>query len=126
VTLAEVTGLDGRDGALEAVSWRRAGEEVRRPARQLFLFIGADPNTGWLAGSEIGLDAKRFVTPPRSVGRSVASIAFLSAATCRRSAARNGCRVAPRAFSHGDRDPLHGAAPHVVDREDARPTRAGA
>jgi thioredoxin reductase (NADPH) len=29
--------------------------------RHLFLFIGADPETGWLAGCGIGLDAKGFV-----------------------------------------------------------------
>jgi thioredoxin reductase (NADPH) len=29
--------------------------------RHLFLFIGADPNTNWLAGSGVELDAKGFV-----------------------------------------------------------------
>jgi hypothetical protein len=38
-----------------------AREEVRRPIRHLFLFIGADPNTDWLSGSGIRLDAKGFV-----------------------------------------------------------------
>ena len=37
------------------------GEEVRRPVRHLFLFIGADPNTDWLAGSGVALDPKGFV-----------------------------------------------------------------
>jgi thioredoxin reductase (NADPH) len=48
---------------LEAIRWRPRGNgaEVRRPVRHLFLFIGADPNTDWLAGSGIGLDAKGFV-----------------------------------------------------------------
>jgi len=63
VTRAEVSGLEGRDGALEAIRWRRHGatEEIRRPIRHLFLFIGASPNTDWLAGSGIALDAKGFV-----------------------------------------------------------------
>jgi thioredoxin reductase (NADPH) len=63
VTQAEVTGLEGHDGMLEAVRWRQdaSGKEVRRPLRHLFLFIGADPNTDWLAGSGIALDAKGFV-----------------------------------------------------------------
>jgi thioredoxin reductase (NADPH) len=63
VTRAQVTGLEGRDGMLEAIRWRRRnnGEDVRRPIRHLFLFIGADPNTDWLAGSGIALDAKGFV-----------------------------------------------------------------
>jgi len=58
-----VTGLEGRDGMLEAIRWRRgaSGEEVRRPIQHLFLFIGAEPNTDWLAGSGIALDAKGFV-----------------------------------------------------------------
>ena len=34
---------------------------MRRPMRHLFLFIGADPNTGWLAGSSVALDEKGFV-----------------------------------------------------------------
>jgi len=63
VTRAAVSGLEGRDGMLEAVRWRHgaSGEEVRRPIRHLFLFIGADPNTDWLAGSGVALDAKGFV-----------------------------------------------------------------
>jgi hypothetical protein len=27
----------------------RSGEDLRRPVRHLFLFIGADPNTDWLS-----------------------------------------------------------------------------
>jgi thioredoxin reductase (NADPH) len=58
-----VTGLEGRDGMLEAIRWRRgaSGEEVRRPIQHLFLFIGAEPNTDWLAGSGVAVDAKGFV-----------------------------------------------------------------
>lgn len=63
VTRAEVSALEGRDGALEAIRWRRRGatEEVRRPIRHLFLFIGAAPNTDWLAGSGVALDPRGFV-----------------------------------------------------------------
>jgi thioredoxin reductase (NADPH) len=48
---------------LEATRWRRgaSGEEVRRPIRHLFLFIGAEPNTDWLSGSGVALDGKGFV-----------------------------------------------------------------
>ena len=62
-TQAEVSGLEGRDGMLEAIRWRRgtSGEEVRRPIRHLFLFIGAEPNTDWLSGSGVALDPKGFV-----------------------------------------------------------------
>src|SRR3954452_1080546 len=63
VTGAEVSGLEGSDGILEAIRWRRRGseEEVRRSIRHLFLFIGAEPNTNWLSGSGVALDAKGFV-----------------------------------------------------------------
>jgi len=63
LTRTSVTGLEGHDGMLEAIRWRRgaSGEEVRRPIQHLFLFIGAEPNTDWLAGSGIALDAKGFV-----------------------------------------------------------------
>jgi thioredoxin reductase (NADPH) len=63
ITRAQVSALEGRDGMLEAIRWRQAasGEEKRRPIRHLFLFIGADPNTNWLAGSGVALDAKGFV-----------------------------------------------------------------
>jgi thioredoxin reductase (NADPH) len=63
VTGAEISDLESRDGALESISWRRAGsaEQACRPVRHLFLFIGAEPNTDWLAGSAVDLDAKGFV-----------------------------------------------------------------
>jgi thioredoxin reductase (NADPH) len=61
VTQAQISGLEGTNGTLEAVRWKRAsGEEVRRPIRHLFLFIGADPNGGWLSGC-VKLDPKGFV-----------------------------------------------------------------
>jgi len=63
LTRTSVTGLEGHDGILEAIRWRRgaSGEEVRRPIQHLFLFIGAEPNTDWLSGSGVALDAKGFV-----------------------------------------------------------------
>jgi thioredoxin reductase (NADPH) len=61
LTQTQVSGLEGANGMLEAVRWRRNGVEVRRPIRHIFNFIGADPNTDWLAGSGIALDPKGFV-----------------------------------------------------------------
>jgi thioredoxin reductase (NADPH) len=62
LTNTTVTGLEGRDGMLEAIRWRRGTEEEARHAIQhLFLFIGAQPNTDWLSGSGVGLDRKGFV-----------------------------------------------------------------
>jgi thioredoxin reductase (NADPH) len=70
VTHAQVTGLEGADGLLEAVRWRVGGAtaETRRPIQHLFLFIGASPNTDWLSGSAIALDAKGFVLTGDAAG----------------------------------------------------------
>ena len=59
----EVTELEGSEGRLTAISWRcrQSGGIVSRPIRHLFLFIGAEPNTDWLAGSGVALDPKGFV-----------------------------------------------------------------
>jgi len=66
----EVSALEGRDGALEAVRWRHrpSGKEERRPLRHLFLFIGADPNTAWLSESDLALDEKGFVRTGADLG----------------------------------------------------------
>ena len=62
VTQAQITALEGQTNRLEAVHWRLAtGEEIRRPMRHLFLFIGASPNTQWLDSSQVALDPKGFV-----------------------------------------------------------------
>ncbi|CAN5421208.1 FAD-dependent oxidoreductase [soil metagenome] len=70
VTSAEITALEGANGKLEAVRWTRqpSKEEVRQEIQHLFLFIGADPNTDWLAQSGIVLDAKGFVLTGRDAG----------------------------------------------------------
>jgi thioredoxin reductase (NADPH) len=63
VTLAEVTGLEGTEGNLETVRWRNraSNQETARAISHLFLFIGADPNTDWLAQCDVALDEKGFV-----------------------------------------------------------------
>jgi thioredoxin reductase (NADPH) len=63
VTQAHVTALEGSDGMLNAIRWRRGGTEaeMHRAIGHLFLFIGAEPNTDWLAGSGVALDEKGFV-----------------------------------------------------------------
>jgi thioredoxin reductase (NADPH) len=40
----------------------------------VFLFIGADPNTDWLTGSGIALDAKGFVLTGKDAGGSSAAL----------------------------------------------------
>lgn len=62
LTRTQISGLEGSDGALEAVRWRNGdGVETRRPVRHLFSFIGVDPNTEWLADTGAALDEKGFV-----------------------------------------------------------------
>ena len=64
ITLLPFTEVCALHGArhLEAVSWRNreTGEEDRQPVSNLFLMIGAVPNTGWLNGC-VDVDQKGFV-----------------------------------------------------------------
>jgi thioredoxin reductase (NADPH) len=59
---SEVVAVHG-DGRLDAVTWHDHGtdRDVRQDAAGLFLMIGAEPHTGWLAGSGVDLDDKGFV-----------------------------------------------------------------
>jgi thioredoxin reductase (NADPH) len=69
VTRASISGLEGSDGILQTVRYRQAaGEEKSDPIRHLFLFIGAEPNTDWLAGAGIALDPKGFVLTGADAG----------------------------------------------------------
>jgi thioredoxin reductase (NADPH) len=61
LTRTEISALQGTNGALEAVCWRNGSGETCRPIRHVFNFIGADPNTDWLAGTDIALDPKGFI-----------------------------------------------------------------
>ena len=60
-----------RRGQLSHVRWRntRTGEEQDKPIRNLFLFIGADPATAWLADCGVAMDAKGFVRTGAAVPR---------------------------------------------------------
>jgi thioredoxin reductase (NADPH) len=60
----EVVALEGGPGSsLERVRWRSrlSGEESAADIRNLFLFVGADPATGWLDGCGVTLDRAGFV-----------------------------------------------------------------
>ena len=74
---AEIAGLEGaREGSLERVRWRSrlAPEENRFDTRNLFLFVGADPATGWLEGCGVKVDRAGFVVTGAHNGASPASI----------------------------------------------------
>jgi thioredoxin reductase (NADPH) len=59
----EISKIDGTGGQLQAVTVhdRANGSDRQLPARFLFSFIGAEPNTDWLVASGLKLDARGFV-----------------------------------------------------------------
>ena len=60
----EITELHGdATRGLEAVTWRdrQSGAQGRHALRNVFLFVGADPETGWLEGCGVAVDAHGFV-----------------------------------------------------------------
>ena len=70
-TQTAVTRLHGNPTAgLEAVSWQQEGVEATRPVRHLFLFAGADPETEWLEGCGVRVDANGFVLTGATEGHS--------------------------------------------------------
>jgi thioredoxin reductase (NADPH) len=64
LTQTEIVDIRGsQDSGLESVTWRsgHSGREDTRPIRNVFLFLGADPSTGWLADCGVELDPNGFV-----------------------------------------------------------------
>jgi len=60
----EVIALEGiEDASLERVRWRSrlSGDDSTTNIRNLFLFVGADPATGWLEGCGVMVDRGGFV-----------------------------------------------------------------
>jgi thioredoxin reductase (NADPH) len=62
-TRAEIAALEGDENGLQSLRIRdlRSGDEASYPVRRVFLFIGAEPNTGWLGGSGVAVDHNGFV-----------------------------------------------------------------
>jgi len=68
LTRTEIAGLTGtRETGLESVKWRNRDtrREDTRPIRNVFMFLGADPETGWLEGCDVAIDEKGFVKTGR-------------------------------------------------------------
>jgi thioredoxin reductase (NADPH) len=64
LTRTEIVGLAGMTGShLDGVRWRQAetGQETELPIRNVFLFVGVEPATGWLRECGVALDAEGFV-----------------------------------------------------------------
>jgi thioredoxin reductase (NADPH) len=74
----EVVALEGTpEASLERVRWRSrlSGEDLTLEIRNLFLFVGADPATGWLDGCGVAVDRGGFViTGAPSNGREVQAL----------------------------------------------------
>ena len=68
-TKTEIVSLQGDRGGLTGATWRNrdTGEETHCPSRNIFLFVGADPNTDWLHGCWIELDRYNFVLTGRDL-----------------------------------------------------------
>ena len=69
---SEITALQGVEG-LETVSWtnHKTGEVHERPATNMFVMIGASPNTDWLKGC-VSLDRSGFVVTGFTEGEELA------------------------------------------------------
>jgi thioredoxin reductase (NADPH) len=64
-THTEIVGLEGeRPSGVQSVTWldHRMNREQTRPIHHVFMFLGADPTTEWLAGCGVAVDDKGFVT----------------------------------------------------------------
>jgi thioredoxin reductase (NADPH) len=66
-----ITQLHGdAPGGLKAVTWRdqRAEVDEERALRNVFLFVGADPETRWLEGCHVAVDRAGFVVTGNALG----------------------------------------------------------
>ena len=63
LTHTELTALDGDENGLATVRWRdrRHHTDVQRSVRNVFLFVGAEPETAWLQGCDVAVDSAGFV-----------------------------------------------------------------
>jgi thioredoxin reductase (NADPH) len=120
----EVAALDGEPGDLAGVTIRQAsdGLERRIPARFLFSFIGAEPNTDWLQNSGIQLESRGFVMTGDNVGegrlpletsrRGVFAIGDVRCDSVKRVAAAvgDGAQVVAAIHAYLAKAPVHGVA----------------
>ena len=60
-THTRLTGLEGDGQRLGGVRWQHADEaKESHTVRSVFLFVGADPKSGWLAGCGVQVDKGGF------------------------------------------------------------------
>jgi thioredoxin reductase (NADPH) len=70
ISPAQISAIEGENGIMHAIRWRSSDSraETRCEVRHLFLFIGADPNTDWLAGTGVRLDPHGFIQTGADAG----------------------------------------------------------
>jgi thioredoxin reductase (NADPH) len=68
-TESEIVAIEGCDEGVSGVQWqnRRDGGKQTKPVRRIFLFVGADPNTGWLENCGVKVNDKGFVCTGRDL-----------------------------------------------------------
>ena len=61
-TQTELASLEGDGECLTGVVWKhKDGEQEHKALRKVFLFVGADPNTDWLADCGVQVDQHGFI-----------------------------------------------------------------
>ncbi|HZZ09935.1 MAG TPA: FAD-dependent oxidoreductase [Paraburkholderia sp.] len=65
-TKTQIVELDG-ESRLESIKWDRQGRIEHKPIQHVFLFLGAQPSTGWL-GECVALDKAGFVLTGADTG----------------------------------------------------------
>lgn len=73
MTATELVALEGSETGLERVRWRGPGGEVEAAIRHVFLFVGAEPASEWLAQCAVALDEKGFVVTGAGSASSLAT-----------------------------------------------------
>jgi len=132
---AEVSALEGEGEQLAAVRWRAlaSGVETRREVRQLFSFIGAEPNTDWLIASGLKTDARGFVCTGADAGanrlpletsrRGVFAVGDVRANSVKRVAAAvgDGAQVVAALHAHFAATQTEQLVPQTVELAKRRP-----
>jgi thioredoxin reductase (NADPH) len=76
LTEREIVGLEGDDSGLGAITWshRSANASETREIRNLFLFVGAEPEIGFIGACPIAVDAAGFVLTGEAAQRARAAM----------------------------------------------------
>jgi thioredoxin reductase (NADPH) len=76
LTHTELVAVEGSATGVERVRWRdnRTGETTEKALRNVFLFAGAEPATGWLDGCGVEVDKAGFVVTGAALETSVPGV----------------------------------------------------